>query len=119
MENTRVKAVAEAIAQMYEKGADKSAMLLRGAVMSVYLGKGLTRDELDWSEVMLAQVKEATEATGTGRVPFANVTGQIADDTVLWLRKSAEDAPEPFCTIIQQAAEFLHDYWSEIISAEA
>ncbi len=119
MENTRVKAVTEAAAQVYEQGADESAMLLRGAVMSMYLGNRITRDELDWSEVMQAQAREAAEAAGTGRVPFASVTGQLADDTVLWLRKSAEEAPEPFGTIIQQAAEFLHDYWSEIIPAEA
>ena len=38
MENARVKAAAEAAAQLYEQGADESAMLLRGAVMSLYLG---------------------------------------------------------------------------------
>lgn len=114
MENTRVKAVTEAAAQVYELGADKSAMLLRGAVMSMYLGNGITRDELDWSEAMQAQAREAAE-----RLPFADVTGQLADDTVLWLRKGAEDAPEPFGTIIQQAAEFLHDCWSGIIPADA
>ncbi len=115
MENGKVKAVAEAAAQVYEQGADESAMLLRGAVMSMYLGGRITRDELDWSEVMLAQ---AGEAAGTDRVPFAEITGQLADETVLWLRKGAEEMPEPFGTVIQQAAEFLHDYWSEIIPAE-
>lgn len=118
MENARVKAAAEAAAQVYEQGADESAMLLRGAVMSLYLGGRITRDELDWSEVMLAQAREAAEAAGTGRIPFIEVTGTLADETVLWLRKGAEEVPEPFGTIIQQAAEFLHDYWSEIIPAE-
>ena len=46
MENARVKAAAEAAAQLYEQGADESAMLLRGAVMSLYLGGRITRDEL-------------------------------------------------------------------------
>ena len=117
MDNTRVKAVTEAAAQVYELGVDKSAMLLRGAVMSMYLGNRITRDELDWSEVMQAQAREVAETAGAERLPVANVTGQLADDTVLWLRTGAENAPEPFGTIIQQAAEFLHDYWSEIISA--
>lgn len=115
MENARVKAAAEAAAQLYEQGADESAMLLRGAVMSLYLGGRITRDELDWLEVMLAQ---AREAAGTGRIPFIEVTGTLADETVLWLRKGAEEVPEPFGTIIQQTAEFLHDYWSGIIPAE-
>ena len=103
MDNARVKAVTEAAAEVYGLGVDNSAMLLRGAVMSMYLGNRITRDELDWSEVMLA---------------LAEVTGQLADETVLWLRQGAEKVPEPFGTVIQQAAEFLHDYWSEIIPAE-
>lgn len=118
MENGKVKAVAEAVAQVYGLAIDGSAMLLRGAVMSMYLGGRITRDELDWSEVMLAQAREAAETAGTGRVPFVEITGQLADDTVLWLRKGAEEMPEPFGTVIQQAAEFLHDYWSEIIPVE-
>ena len=118
MENARVKAAAEAAAQLYEQGADESAMLLRGAVMSLYLGGRITRDELDWSEVMQAQAREAAETAGADRIPFAEVTGQLADETVLWLRQGAEKVPEPFGTVIQQAAEFLHDYWSEIIPAE-
>ena len=113
MDNARVKAVTEAAAEVYGLGVDNSAMLLRGAVMSMYLGNRITRDELDWSEVMQAQAKEAAETAGV-----VEVTGQLADETVLWLRQGAEKVPEPFGTVIQQAAEFLHDYWSEIIPAE-
>ena len=113
MDNARVKAVTEAAAEVYGLGVDHSAMLLRGAVMSMYLGNRITRDELDWSEVMQAQARDAAE-----RLPLTEVTGQLADETVLWLRQGAEKVPEPFGTVIQQAAEFLHDYWSEIIPAE-
>ena len=113
MDNARVKAVTEAAAEVYGLGVDNSAMLLRGAVMSMYLGNRITRDELDWSEVMQAQARDAAE-----RPPLTEVTGQLADETVLWLRQGAEKVPEPFGTVIQQAAEFLHDYWSEIIPAE-
>ena len=118
MDNARVKAVTEAAAEVYGLGVDHSAMLLRGAVMSMYLGNRITRDELDWSEVMQAQAREAAETAGADRIPLAEVTGQLADETVLWLRQGAEKVPEPFGTVIQQAAEFLHDYWSEIIPAE-
>ena len=113
MDNARVKAVTEAAAEVYGLGVDHSAMLLRGAVMSMYLGNRITRDELDWSEAMQAQARETAE-----RIPLAEVTGQLAAETVLWLRQGAEKVPEPFGTVIQQAAEFLHDYWSEIIPAE-
>ena len=113
MDNARVKAVTEAAAEVYGLGVDHSAMLLRGAVICMYLGNRITRDEMDWSEAMQAQARETAE-----RIPLVEVTGQLADETVLWLRQGAEKVPEPFGTVIQQAAEFLHDYWSESIPAE-
>lgn len=119
MDNIRVKAVTEAAAEVYGMGMDNSVMLLRGAVISMYLGNRITRDELDWSEVMQAQAREAAETAGAERIPLAEVTGQLADETVLWLREGAENMPDPFGTLIQQAAEFLYDYWSESIPVES
>ena len=118
MDNARVKAVTEAAAEVYGLGVDHSAMLLRGAVICMYLGSRITKDELNWSEAMQAQAREAAETARAERPPLTEVTGQLADETVLWLREGAEKVPEPFGTVIQQAAEFLHNYWSEIIPAE-
>ena len=49
------------------------------------------------------------------RFAFLEVTPELADETVLWLRNCAEEAKEPFATVIQQAAEYLHDFWAEVI----
>ena len=50
-----------------------------------------------------------------GRNMLSLVTPELADETVLWLRNCAEEAKEPFATVIQQAAEYLHDFWAEVI----
>ncbi len=42
------------------------------------------------------------------------VTPELADDAVLWLKDCAAEAEEPFATVIRQAAEYLHDFWSEV-----
>ena len=47
---------------------------------------------------------------------FFKVTLELADETVLWLKNCAEASKGVFCaTVIQQAAEYLHDFWAEVI----
>ena len=33
------------------------------------------------------------------------------------ITNSAAETEEPYATVIQQAAEYLHDFWSELIDA--
>ena len=115
MENTRVKAATEAVVELYWQGDDENVRLLRGALFSLYMTGEVAKEETDWSEEMLQAQVKAAEAGKTDYERLAEVTGEIADDTVLWLRKAAVETSEPFGTIVQQAAEFLHDFWSEII----
>lgn len=114
MQNTRVKAATEAVAELYWQGDDKGVMLLRGALFSLYVAGRITKEEVDWSEEMLQVQVRAAETGKTGSERIVKVTREIADDTVPWLRKTAVEISGPLGFIIYQTAEFLNDFWEEI-----
>ncbi|BFL45683.1 hypothetical protein K420107F6_09720 [Lactonifactor longoviformis] len=78
------------------------------------MGK-ITKDEAVYARDMLEQeVRNMDDKLKTS--VFITVTPELADDTVLWMRNTAAEAEEPYSTVIQQAAEYLHDFWSELIN---
>lgn len=114
MENNRVKAVTEAVIELYWQGDDKSMMLLRGALFGLYVAGKITKEETDWTEEMLQVQVRAAEAGKTDCERIVKVTREIADDTVPWLRKTAVEISESLGFIVYQVAEFLNDFWEEI-----
>ena len=111
MENKRVKAVTEAVIELYWQGDDKSVMLLRGALFSLYVAGRITKEETDWTEEMFQAQLRAAEDGKTGFERSVEVTGETADDTVEWLRKNAVEISESLGFIVYHAAEFLNDFW--------
>lgn len=108
MENEELKTLVMAIGQLYAQGGDAEAEKLFKAACGLYICGQISIEELHWlNEQMKADTKE-----------HGSVDGAAADKTVLWLRNKAAEAEtsmEPLDVLIQRAAEYLHDYWSEII----
>lgn len=116
MENTRVKMITEAMAEVYWQADDSKVSLLRGAIVSLYVTSNVSKEELDWVESIREQEEQTAEKDPAAqRTSLIEETAQIADETVLWMRHCAAKATGPFDVIIRQAAEFLHDYWSELL----
>lgn len=116
MENNRVKFIMETMWSTQWQGAEGSTGLLQSAVLSLCAAGKVTKEEAVYARDTLdAQLQKM------GNKPqkdvFVAVTPELADDAVLWLRTCAAEAEEPFATVIQQAAEYLHDFWSEVIDA--
>lgn len=114
MENSRVKAVTEAVIELYWQGDDKSVMMLRGALFGLYVAGRITKEETDWTEEMLQVQIRAAETGETDYGKNAELTKEVTDDTVLWLRKTAVEISESLAFIVYQAAEFLNDFWEGI-----
>ena len=116
MENNRVKLIMETMWNTEWQGADRASGLLQSAILSLCAIGKITKEEAvyarDTLEAELPHIgKEMRKAV------FVTATPELADDTVLWMRNSAAEAEEPYATVIQQAAEYLHDFWSELIDA--
>lgn len=108
MENEKVKTLALAMGQIYEQGADEDVEALFKAACGLYIRGEISIEELQW-------LKEQMKSNATD---YDSVDGVEADETVLWLRNAAsaaEASVETLDVVIQRAAEYLHDYWSEII----
>lgn len=108
MENEKVKTLALAMGQIYDQGVDEEVEMLFKAACGLYICGQISIEELQWlKERMKPDV-----------VSYDSATGAEADETVLWLRNAAsaaEASVETLDVVIQRAAEYLHDYWSEII----
>lgn len=116
MENNRVKTIMETMWSTQWQGAEGSTGLLQSAVLSLCAAGKITKEEAVYARDMLdAQLKQM--GNRPQKDVFVAVTPELADGTVLWMRNSAAEAEEPFATVIQQAAEYLHDFWSEVIDA--
>ena len=111
MENKKLMTIMEALWNAYRQGGTGDTELLQCAVLSLCAEGKISRDEA--VDVRLA-VEAELQRSGK-EYAFLKVTPELADETVLWLRNCAEEAKEPFATVIQQAAEYLHDLWAEVI----
>lgn len=114
MENNRVKLIMETMWNAEWQGADRDTGLFQSALLSLCAVGKITKDEAAYARDMLEQ--EARNMTDKLKTSvFITATPELADDTVLWTRKTAAEAEEPYATVIQQAAEYMHDFWSELI----
>lgn len=95
-------------------GRPRDTGLFQSALLSLCAVGKITKDEASYARDMLEQEARNMENKLKTSV-FITATPEIADDTVLWMRKTAEEADEPYATVIQQAAEYMHDFWSELI----
>ena len=111
MENKKLMTIMEALWNAYRQGGTGDTELLQCAVLSLCAEGKISRDEA--VDVRLA-VEAELRKSGKEHA-FLEVTPELADETVLWLRNCAEEAKEPFATVIQQAAEYLHDFCAEVI----
>ena len=111
MENKNLLTIIQALWHTHRQGGPGDTELLQRAVLSLCADGAISRDEA--VDVRLAV--EAELRRSGKEYAFLKVTPELADETVLWLRNCAEKAKEPFATVIQQAAEYLHDFWAEVI----
>ena len=114
MENKKLMTIMEALWNAYRQGGTGDTELLQCTVLSLCAAGKISRDEaVDVRHALDAEL-QVMEKSGK-EYAFLEVTSELADETVLWLRNCAEEAKEPFATVIQQAAEYLHDFWAEVI----
>lgn len=114
MENNRVKLIMETMWNTEWQGADRDTGLLQSALLSLCASGKITREEAIYArDTLWAELPHMGKENR--KAVFVTATLELADDTVLWMRSSATEAEEPFATAIQQAAEYLHDFWSELI----
>lgn len=114
MENSRVKLIMETMWNAEWQGADRDVGLFQSALLSLCAVGKITKDEAVYARDILEQEARNMDNKLKKSV-FITATPELADDTVLWMRKTAAEAEEPYATVIQQAAEYLHDFWSELI----
>lgn len=114
MENNRIKFIMETMYHTEWQGADRDTGLLQGALLSLCAEEKISVDEAVYARSALKKELRSMGKESRKDV-FLAATPEIADDAVLWLRKCAEETKEPFATVIQQAAEYLHDFWSEVM----
>lgn len=116
MENNRVKLIMETMWNTEWQGADRDTGLLQSALLSLCAIGKITKEEAVYARDTL---EEELPHMGDEKkkAVFVTATPELADDTVLWMRKSAAEAEEPYATVIQRAAEYLHDFWSELIDS--
>ena len=116
MENNRVKLIMETMWNTEWQGADRGTGLLQSALLRLCASGNISKEEAVYARNMLE-----TELPHIGNekreAVFITATPELADGTVLWMRNSAAEAEEPYAAVIQQAAEYLHDFWSELIDA--
>lgn len=116
MENNRVKLIMETMWHTEWQGADRSTGLLQSALLSLCASGNITKEEAVYARDML-EAELPHMGNEKRKAVFITATPELADDTVLWMRNSAAEAEEPYATVIQQAAEYMHDFWSELIDA--
>ena len=114
MENKKLMTIMEALWNAHRQGETGDTELLQCAVLSLCAEGKISMDEAVDVRHALDAALRVMEKSGK-EYAFLKVTPELADETVLWLRSCAEEAKEPFATVIQQAAEYLHDFWAEVI----
>ena len=115
MENKKLMTIMEILWNTHRQGGTGDTELLQCAILSLCAEGKISRDEaVDVRHALDAEL-QVMEKSGK-EYAFLEVTPELADETVLWLRNCAEEAKEPFATVIQQAAEYLHDFWAEVIN---
>lgn len=116
MENNRVKLIMETMWNTEWQGADRDTGLLQSALLSLCAIGKITKEEAVYArDTLEAELPHMGDEKK--KAVFVTATPELADDTVLWMRKSAAEAEEPYATVIQRAAEYLHDFWSELIDS--
>lgn len=115
MENNRVKLIMETLWNTEWQGADRDTGLLQSAILSLCAVGKIVKEEAVYARDTLEAELSSMDKEKKSSI-FITVTPELADDTVLWMRNSASEAEEPYATVIQQAAEYLHDFWSELIN---
>lgn len=116
MENERVKLIMETMWNTEWQGAQRDTGLLHSAILSLCAVGKISKEEAVFAREML-EPELGSMGKELKTSVFLTVTPEIADDTVLWMRNSALEAEEPYAAVIQQAAEYLHDFWAELIQA--
>lgn len=114
MDNEKVRALALVMEQLYNMGSDKDMEMLSKAVYALYFSGEIESTELHWIVEYMQSVIKSKITIGN----CENATGEVADQTVLWLRTAAsgmETSFESISVAIQNAAEYLHDYWADIM----
>lgn len=114
MENERVKLIMETMWNTEWQETERGTGLLYGAILSLCAAGKISKEEAVRAREMLETELRSMDRELKSSV-FLTVTPEIADDTVLWMRNSAAEAEEPYAIVIQQAAEYLNDFWSELI----
>lgn len=115
MENNRVKLIMETMWNTEWQGADRDTGLLQSAILSLCaVGKIVKEEAVYARDTLEAELRNVDKEKKSSI--FITVTPELVDDTVLWMRNSASEAEEPYATVIQQTAEYLHDFWSELIN---
>ena len=114
MENKKLMTIMETLWNAHRQREHRGKELLQCAVLSLCAERKISRDEAVDARHALDEELRAMEKRGK-EYAFLEVTPELADETVLWLRNCAEEAKEPFATVIQQTAEYLHDFWAEVI----
>ena len=113
MENKKLMTIMETLWNAHRQREHRGKELLQCVVLSLCAERKISRDEAVDARHALDEELRAMEKSGK-EYAFLEVTPELADETVLWLRNCAEEAKEPFATVIQQAAEYLHDFWAEV-----
>ena len=96
MENNRVKLIMETMWNTEWQGAERDTGLLQSAILGLCAIGKITKEE-------------AVYARDTLEAELPHMGKEM--------KNSAAEAEEPYATVIQQAAEYLHDFWSELIDA--
>lgn len=111
MENENIRTLAQAIGQIHSQGADEDVETLIKAACGLHICSVIRLEDL---QELATQMEHLT----SGMTEDGEFGKMKVEELVFWLRSVAADAEkesEPLDTVIQRAAKFLHDYWSDII----
>lgn len=111
MGNESMRTLGQVFGQIHDQGADEDVDTLLKAACGLYIYSVIRLEDLQ-------ELATQMEYLSSGMTEDGEIGGTEAEELVLWLRSAAADAEkerETLDTVIQRAAEFLHDYWADII----
>ena len=111
MGNESMRTLGQVFGQIHGQEADEDVDTLLKAACGSYIYSVIRLKDL---QKLVTQMEHLT----SGMAEDAEIGGTEAEELVLWIQSVAADVEmerEPLDTVIQRAAEFLHDYWSDII----
>lgn len=114
MKKKMIEALTVVMGQLYSMESDEDVEMLLKTVYGLYFSGKIGGKELHWIVKDIQSITQNLNLIDTRE----KVSKEIAEQTILWLRMSAaeaEAASEIMGVAIYHAAEYLQDYWSEII----